>query len=112
MWRLILAGLASVGAIGLFAASGASGENPLTCFGEPATIVGSGTISGTPGNDVIVGSNGNDVIDGLAGNDRICALDGIDLAIGVDAAEHAAGGTGRDFLGFPEPERRQAQGYD
>jgi hypothetical protein len=27
-----------------------------TCFGKPATIVGSGTITGTAGNDVIIGS--------------------------------------------------------
>lgn len=50
-----------------------------TCFGQPATIVGAGTIQGTPGNDVIVGSSGPDEIWSNGGDDTICALGGNDV---------------------------------
>ena len=50
-----------------------------TCFGQPATIVGSGVIAGTPGNDVIVGSPRNDVIETSGGHDLICSGDGDDV---------------------------------
>ncbi len=40
------------------------------CFGQIATITGTGEINGTTGDDVIVGSNGADVIDG-GGNDAL-----------------------------------------
>src|SRR5215204_3447533 len=48
----------------------------------PATIVGSGTIVGTAGDDVIVGSDENDTILGLGGNDIICAEEGNDRVLG------------------------------
>lgn len=48
----------------------------------PATIVGSGTIVGTQGDDVIVGSSGADRILGLGGDDIICGEGGNDVAIG------------------------------
>ncbi|HEX8771403.1 MAG TPA: hypothetical protein VF711_11605, partial [Acidimicrobiales bacterium] len=59
----------------------------------PATIVGSGTIIGTPGPDVIVGSpgpdkiiarGGDDVVCGQGGNDYIDGGDGNDLIISDD----------------------------
>jgi Ca2+-binding RTX toxin-like protein len=59
------------------------------CFGQPATITGSGTVNGTPGDDVIITGNGNDTVDGLGGNDRICTRGGDD---------HARGGTGNDQI--------------
>ncbi len=69
---LVLAGA------GAALAPASSAQAAETCFGQPATIVGSGTITGTPGNDVIVGSPRADVIDGNGGDDRICAEDGPD----------------------------------
>lgn len=86
----------------------------------PATIVGSGNIVGTQGDDVIVGSAGPDTIKGLGGNDLICANGGNDVVIagpgndgvigdGFDAPpfvpsngnndDHLIGGPGDDFLG-------------
>jgi hypothetical protein len=51
----------------LLAASGVSGAPPdsATCFGDPATIVG------TPGNDRIRGTNEIDVIVARGGNDVV-----------------------------------------
>jgi Ca2+-binding RTX toxin-like protein len=74
--------LLAVGTVILMGAAAASGSSTPTCFGEPATIVGAGTILGTPDDDVIIGSEGADVIDGSSGDDRICALDGVDRALG------------------------------
>jgi hypothetical protein len=53
-------------------------------------INGSGTITGTPGNDQITGSQGDDVVDALAGNDFVFAGDGDDIIV-------AASGGGNDF---------------
>ena len=47
----------------------------------PATIVGSGTIVGTSGDDVIVGGAEDDRIVGGPGNDIICGEAGNDRAI-------------------------------
>jgi hypothetical protein len=42
-------------AIALVAPAAQTAAKPIpTCFGQPATIVGSGAIFGTPGDDVIV----------------------------------------------------------
>src|SRR3954454_17060791 len=55
-----------------------------TCFGQPVTISGAGTINGFPGNDVIFGSSGTDVLNRKGGNDLICSLGGNDrVAAGV-----------------------------
>src|SRR5215213_1995280 len=62
--------------------------NGATCFYDPtrppavATIVGSGYIVGTPGNDVIVGSPGRDTILGGEGDDIICGNGGNDVIEG------------------------------
>jgi Ca2+-binding RTX toxin-like protein len=69
------------------------------CFGEPATIVGSGIINGTQGDDVIVGSEVNDVINGNGGEDLICGLGGNDSQINGGVGEdRLAGGEGNDQL--------------
>src|SRR4051812_5752006 len=47
-----------------------------TCFGQPATIVGTDgddTLHGTAGNDVIVAGGGSDDIFGEGGDDLLCA---------------------------------------
>jgi hypothetical protein len=75
----------------------APAQTPM-CFGQAATITGSGTITGTAGNDVIVGSPGPDTIDGLGGSDLICGLEGDDVLIGGDANDQLDGGDDDDTL--------------
>ncbi|UMG92899.1 calcium-binding protein [Nocardioides sp. TF02-7] len=55
-----------------------------TCHGLPATITGSGRITGTSRADVIVGSSGADTIDGRGGDDVICAGEGDDTVLQGD----------------------------
>jgi secreted trypsin-like serine protease len=66
------------------------------CNGLDATIVGTGNITGTAGNDVIVGSATNDTIDGAGGNDTICGLRGNDSITGGLGNDHERGGLGND----------------
>jgi len=68
------------------------------CFGKPATVVGSGHIVGTPGDDVIVGSDGRDVILGLGGDDLICGGNGDDEILGGDGNDRLDGGAGNDRI--------------
>ena len=73
-----------------------------TCEGLPATIVGSGVITGTPGDDVIVGSASDDVVSGLDGNDMICVGAGSDTADGGFGNDLIRGDVGLDeILGGP-----------
>jgi Ca2+-binding RTX toxin-like protein len=75
----------------------AAAEEP-TCYGRAATITGSGSIMGTPGNDVIVGSEEADSIDGAGGNDRICGLGGADEIEGGLGNDRINGGPDNDLL--------------
>ena len=68
------------------------------CFGQPATIVGSGVIAGTTGDDVIVGSAGPDQIDGNPGNDVICGGGGDDIIDGSTGNDKIDGGPGNDRI--------------
>ena len=72
-------------------AGGAPGEPP-TCFGEPATVVG------TDGPDVLVGTSGRDVIWAGAGADEVRAREGDDLVCGGAGADRLHGGAGDDTL--------------
>ena len=45
-------------------------------------VSGSGTITGTEGNDLILGSSGTDEIDGLGGDDCMLGGGGLDTCIG------------------------------
>ena len=63
-----------------------------TCFGEPATIVG------TPGDDHILGTNGRDVIVSMGGDDHVVALGGNDLICAGAGADHVVAGAGDDRL--------------
>ena len=81
-------------------AAGAQISPPL-CFGDPATIVGTGgsdKITGTNGDDVIVGLGGSDKIDGRGGNDLICGGAGHDSISGGDGEDKIDGGSGDDTL--------------
>lgn len=87
--------------IAVFLASGGTVRAELTCFGEPATIIGTegdDTLVGTSGNDVIVGLGGNDIIIGKGGNDLICGGDGNDTLKGRRGQDMLDGGLGDDIL--------------
>jgi Ca2+-binding RTX toxin-like protein len=58
---------------------------------QPATIVGSGRIIGTNGDDVIVGSARRDSIFGLGGNDIICGEGGNDRLFGEQGDDFLIG---------------------
>jgi hypothetical protein len=59
-------------------------------------ISGSGTLTGTTGNDLIIGSAGADLIDGMEGNDCILGGGGDDSLIGNTGNDVCLGGTGND----------------
>ena len=63
-----------------------------TCFGVPATIVG------TDGDDLLVGTADADVIVGLGGHDTILGLLGDDLLCGGEGNDNLDGGEGDDQL--------------
>ena len=81
---LVVAGALTIAATQLMGSAGAQDEPLCGPPGEevPATIVGSGTIIGTAGDDVIVGSDGTDTILGLGGADIICGQGGNDRILG------------------------------
>lgn len=74
---------------------------PPTCFGVPATRVGTAgndSITGTAGADVIVAGAGNDTINGAGGNDRICGDAGNDNIAGGTGDDFVLGGSGADII--------------
>lgn len=95
--RVLLAcalGIALATAAPTAAAAGAPGGGPR-CFGEPATIVGTGdrdVLRGTPGADVVVTFRGFDVVHGLGGADRICTGRGGDELFGEGGRDRLQGG--------------------
>ncbi|MEU9888299.1 hypothetical protein [Sphaerisporangium sp. NPDC051011] len=68
------------------------------CAGDFATIRGSGTIYGSPGDDVIYGSEGPDTIYGYGGDDVICGLGGDDVIDGGPGDDAIYGGEGNDRI--------------
>lgn len=72
------------------------------CFEQAATIVGAGTIVGTPDDDVIVGSSGPDEIRGNGGDDIICGGGGDDVVNGNSGNDLIFGETGNDTLAGDE----------
>ncbi len=74
---------------------------PPTCWGAPATYVGTAgddTINGGAGNDVIIAGAGNDTINTLGGNDTICAGEGDDVVNAGDGNDSVFGGAGIDTI--------------
>jgi Ca2+-binding RTX toxin-like protein len=71
---------------------------PSACRGLSLTqvISGSGTLTGTSGNDLIIGSSGADLIDGLGGNDCVLGGSGDDSLTGSDGNDVCLGGPGND----------------
>ncbi|MEU8764259.1 FG-GAP-like repeat-containing protein [Streptomyces sp. NPDC048659] len=88
------------------ASDGTSGSDTATvtlavaagCRGLPATIVGSGAVSGTSGADVIVTGNGNDSVSGNGGNDTICTYGGNDAVAAGAGNDHIDAGDGNDAV--------------
>ena len=60
------------------------------------TVVGSGTINGTSGNDLILGSSTNDSINGGTGADCIVGGSGNDSINGGNGGDVCIGGPGTD----------------
>lgn len=73
---------------------------PSACNGITLTqiISGSGTLTGTSGNDLIIGSSGIDTIDGLGGDDCILGGSGDDSLTGNDGTDVCLGGPGNDVF--------------
>ncbi|MYS06687.1 hypothetical protein GTW71_09610 [Streptomyces sp. SID6041] len=68
------------------------------CRGLAATIVGSGAVTGTSGNDVIVTGNGNDSVSGNGGHDTICTFGGNDAVAAGSGNDSVDGGDGNDAV--------------
>jgi len=103
---MVLAGLlACAAAVAVALASAAGGaqaqEEGPSCFGAPATIVGTeggDVIEGTPQADVIVGLGGSDFINGHAGGDRICGGPNPEPSAPEVWPEQLYGGRGNDRI--------------
>jgi len=67
-------------------------------------VSGSGTLTGTTGNDLIIGSSGADTIDGSGGDDCILSGDGDDILTGGDGNDVCLGGSGTDTFATCESE--------
>jgi hypothetical protein len=97
--RLRLGVVATIGlvvALGIVALSAQA--QAATCFGQAATISGSGVIVGTAGPDVIVGSAGVDTIDARGGDDVVCGLGGKDVIQGGLGNDRIDAGDGSDIV--------------
>lgn len=110
-FRTLFRGLALACTLTGATIAGASpSQTANTCFGAPATIVGTegnDQINGTVGNDVIVALGGNDVIASWqGGSDKICGGDGTDTILGGPGNDEIDGGPGGDpMLGGPGDDR-------
>src|SRR4051794_25788611 len=95
---IFVAGAGAVIALGLAVSSSAHHAKPK-CFGQAATIMGNGHVTGTNGNDVIITGSGNDFIEAKAGADRVCTRGGNDVVTGEDGADRINTGAGDDEVG-------------
>lgn len=77
---------------------GLNDKKPPACEGWYLTnlITGTGTITGTNGNDLIIGSSATDTIDGLGGDDCIVSGGGDDNITGGDGNDICLGGPDSD----------------
>ena len=91
-------GYTRYGSIGAYGLRAENVTGTSMCNGMSATIVGSGDIQGTPGDDVIVGSVGDDTVRGHGGDDSICTRGGDDRVRGGSGDDSIEGGSGNDIL--------------
>jgi Ca2+-binding RTX toxin-like protein len=100
--RLSLVVVLVVALSALLAGGGAAQTPPPTCFGQRATVVGTGgsdKMTGTSGPDVMVGQGGNDAIDGGGGDDLICGNNNNDTLRGGGGNDRIDGGSDADTVG-------------
>jgi Ca2+-binding RTX toxin-like protein len=86
----------------LLAGGGAAQATPPTCFGQRATVVGTGgpdKMTGTSGPDVMVGQGGDDTMDGGGGDDLICSNNNNDTIRGGAGNDREDGGSDADTVG-------------
>jgi len=79
---------------------------PSACSGIVLSnlVTGSGTLTGSAGNDLIIASSGADVIDGAGGNDCILGGGGADTITGGDGNDVCLGGADTDAFTTCESE--------
>lgn len=77
---------------------GAMQLEPSSCAGIFVTnlVSGTGTLTGTAGNDLILGGPDADTIDGAGGDDCILGGGGDDIITGGDGMDICIGGSGND----------------
>jgi Ca2+-binding RTX toxin-like protein len=105
-WGALGVGILLAGVMVISSVAGVGAHGRPTCFGKPATIVGSNgpnKISGTAYSDVIVARGGSDVIKAKGnkanhGRDFVCGGEGKDQIFGNGDAEKISGGPGNDRL--------------
>ncbi len=92
-----------------------------TCRGEPATLVGSGQLDGTPGRDVIVATATNTLVHAGAGDDLVCGSRRVHGQQGDDEIHYSGaarlngrfyilGGTGNDVIEFHKTQYHGSSG--
>ena len=69
-----------------------------SCRGVPATIVGSGELTGTSGRDVIVATRADTEVRAGGGDDLVCGSRFVRGQAGADEIHFAGKATGRDDL--------------
>jgi hypothetical protein len=81
-----------------------------SCFGQPATKVGTEArngIRGTRRADVIVGLGGNDRISARGGNDLVCGGPGNDVIVGAGGIDRIDAGSGNDRVNSRDGRRER-----
>jgi Ca2+-binding RTX toxin-like protein len=110
-----VAGVVAFAALALLVAPNGNARSRPTCFGKPATIVGTNhhdVIKGRPGKDVIAAlggqdvikapntrvNHGKDVVCGGAGDDKITGNNERNVLIGEQGNDVIKGGPGNDLI--------------
>src|SRR5215212_1368431 len=110
-----ITGVTAFALVALLAAPAGNAKSRPTCFGKPATIVGtnhSDVIKGTQGKDIIAArggqdvvrapntriNHGKDVVCGGAGDDRITGNNERNVLIGEQGNDIIKGGPGNDLI--------------